>query len=46
MLLYTDLSVAQAAWELGFEDAAYFSRFFTAREGRSPTAFRAGAGPA
>jgi len=42
-LLYTDLSVAQIAQALGFEDAAYFTRFFTKRAGLPPSRFRAAA---
>ena len=40
LLIHTTLDVRQIAFELGFEDAAYFSRFFTRRVGISPTAFR------
>jgi AraC family transcriptional activator of pobA len=43
-LIYTDLSVTEIAFGLGFSDAAYFSRFFAQREGLSPTAFRQAAG--
>ncbi|HVS76302.1 MAG TPA: helix-turn-helix domain-containing protein, partial [Steroidobacteraceae bacterium] len=39
-LRYTSMSVAQIAYYLGFEDPAYFSRFFTRRMGFSPRAFR------
>ena len=42
MLLYTNMSVAEVGYDLGFEDPAYFTRFFTEREGRSPTTFRNG----
>jgi AraC family transcriptional regulator, transcriptional activator of pobA len=41
-LRYTGLSVTQIAYHLGFEDPAYFSRFFTKRAGGSPRSFRAG----
>jgi AraC family transcriptional activator of pobA len=41
MLLYTNMTVAEAAYDLGFDDPAYFSRFFAEREGRPPSAFRA-----
>lgn len=39
-LAYSSLSVKAIALTLGFADAAYFTRFFTSRTGRSPTAFR------
>jgi AraC family transcriptional activator of pobA len=39
-LRYTSMSVTQVAYYLGFEDPAYFSRFFTRRMGVSPRAFR------
>jgi AraC family transcriptional activator of pobA len=40
-LLYTERPVSEIAYSLGFEDPAYFSRFFTRRTGRTPSAFRA-----
>ncbi len=40
LLAYTDGSVAAVAADLGFEDAAYFSRFFSRRAGRAPAAWR------
>jgi AraC family transcriptional activator of pobA len=39
-LLHTDLSVKQIADELGFEDAAYFNRFFKRLTDNTPIAFR------
>lgn len=39
-LVYTHLPIKQLAAELGFEDDAYFSRFFRKHLGISPTAFR------
>ena len=39
-LRYTSMSVTQVAYYLGFEDPAYFSRFFARRMGMSPRAFR------
>jgi len=39
-LTYTDLTIAQTAFQLGFSDPGYFSRFFSARTGESPQAFR------
>jgi len=40
-LYYTARPVSEIAFELGFDDAAYFTRFFTRRAGISPRAFRA-----
>lgn len=40
-LLYTSLPIKQVAAELGFDDDAYFSRFFRKHTGTSPKAFRA-----
>jgi AraC family transcriptional activator of pobA len=40
-LVYTVGSIQQLAAELGFEDDAYFSRFFKRHTGLSPRAFRA-----
>lgn len=39
-LRYTSMPVTQVAYHLGFEDPAYFSRFFSRRMGLSPRAFR------
>jgi len=39
-LRYTSMSITQVAYYLGFEDPAYFSRFFTRRMGISPRTFR------
>jgi len=39
-LAYTTMSVKQIALELGFSDAAYFTRFFLRRAGSTPTAWR------
>lgn len=39
-LRYTSMPVMQVAYYLGFDDPAYFSRFFARRHGRSPRAFR------
>lgn len=39
-LIYTESSVAQVAHLTGFDDPAYFNRFFTRRVGCSPGAFR------
>jgi AraC family transcriptional activator of pobA len=40
LLAYTPAAVADVAADLGFDDPAYFSRFFTRRAGQSPSAFR------
>jgi AraC family transcriptional activator of pobA len=40
-LLYSDMSVAQIAYWLGFEDTSYFSRFFHRLGGEPPAKFRA-----
>ena len=39
-LCYTNRSVKEVAYDLGFDDSAYFSRLFTRVVGVSPTAFR------
>ncbi|MGX7708524.1 helix-turn-helix domain-containing protein [Methylobacterium sp. Gmos1] len=39
-LIYTTLPVSKIAFDLGFNDPAYFSRFFSARAALSPAAFR------
>jgi AraC family transcriptional regulator, transcriptional activator of pobA len=39
-LHYTDGPVREIAYALGFDDAAYFTRFFSRRTGLSPRAFR------
>ena len=41
-LLYSDMSVAQIAYWLGFEDTSYFSRFFHRLCGEPPARFRVG----
>jgi AraC family transcriptional activator of pobA len=40
MLLHTELSVKQIAYELGFEDAAYFNRFFKRLGNVTPVTYR------
>lgn len=40
-LLYSAMSVSEIAYGLGFEDQAYFSRFFASAIGQSPSRFRA-----
>jgi AraC family transcriptional regulator, transcriptional activator of pobA len=39
-LTYTNMTVAQTAYYLGFTDPAYFSRFFSKLAGESPAAYR------
>lgn len=39
-LVYTSKSVKQLAAALGFDDEAYFARFFKKHSGQSPSAFR------
>jgi AraC family transcriptional activator of pobA len=39
-LLYSNLSVAEIGYALGFADPAYFTRFFTRHAGRSPLRYR------
>jgi AraC family transcriptional activator of pobA len=41
-LRYTSMSIAQIGYHLGFQDPAYFSRFFQNRMGQSPREFRSG----
>jgi AraC family transcriptional regulator, transcriptional activator of pobA len=43
-LRYTGMSITQIAYYLGFEDPAYFSRFFTKGMGASPRSFRRSTG--
>jgi len=45
-LIYSNMTIAETAYYLGFEDPAYFSRVFKQTEGISPKAFRAAAGRA
>lgn len=40
VLLYSNMSISEAAFYLGFNDPAYFSRFFAKAAGVSPRAFR------
>ncbi|MFC3677189.1 helix-turn-helix domain-containing protein [Ferrovibrio xuzhouensis] len=39
-LTFTMMSVKEIAYSLGFEDPAYFTRFFTRHSGETPTAYR------
>jgi AraC-like DNA-binding protein len=40
LLAYSDLSISEVGYELGFEDPNYFSRFFKSSTGKSPGDFR------
>ncbi|WP_028055712.1 helix-turn-helix domain-containing protein [Sphingobium bisphenolivorans] len=40
LLLYSNMSVSEIAFALGFDDPAYFSRFFARHAGKSPRAWR------
>ena len=39
-LRFSDKNIKEIAFELGFEDPAYFSRLFSRKEGASPLAYR------
>ncbi|UJQ94119.1 helix-turn-helix domain-containing protein [Mariluticola halotolerans] len=39
-LIYTEMTVAEIGYDLGFDDPAYFSRFFSQRVGAPPGAYR------
>ncbi len=40
LLLYSNMAVAEVGYYLGFDDPAYFTRFFTRATGLSPRGFR------
>jgi len=40
LLTYTDMSVKEVAYEIGYDDIPTFSRFFKKNEGLSPTDFK------
>jgi AraC-like DNA-binding protein len=40
LIVYTELSSKEIAYELGYDDPAYFNRLFTNKIGASPVAFR------
>ncbi|MGY0041525.1 helix-turn-helix domain-containing protein [Pedobacter sp. NJ-S-72] len=40
LLIYTDKSAKEIAYDLGFDDAAYFSNFFKKHNAFSPSDFR------
>lgn len=39
LLIYSELTVAEIAYHLGFEDNSYFTRFFKQKTGYTPTRF-------
>lgn len=41
LLIYTDKSSSEIAYELGFDEPAHFSRFFKKMNGQSPSDFKA-----
>jgi AraC-like DNA-binding protein len=41
LLAHSDLTAAQVGFQFGFEDPAYFARFFRREAGEAPTRFRA-----
>lgn len=41
LLVHTTLSAKEIAYDLGYEDPAYFSRLFQVKTGESPSGFRA-----
>jgi len=40
LLFHTDLSIKEIAWQLGFEDASYFNRFFKRLIAETPMQYR------
>ncbi|UAL09283.1 helix-turn-helix domain-containing protein [Caulobacter segnis] len=40
-LIHSNMTIAEVAYQLGFDDPAYFSRFFSRAEGCSPRRYRA-----
>jgi AraC-like DNA-binding protein len=40
LMLYSDLSIKEIAYELGYEDPAYFNRIFAQKSGKTPSVFR------
>lgn len=40
MLIYSDKSIKEIAYDLGYDDPAYFNRLFTKRTGATPAHFR------
>lgn len=44
-LVYNSLTISEIAYNLGFSDPAYFTRFFSKQTGVSPKKYRSGARP-
>src|SRR5690606_13955893 len=40
LLYYTDLTVKEIAYQLGYDDPAYFNRLFAQKEGLAPSSYR------
>ncbi|WP_312398436.1 helix-turn-helix domain-containing protein [Sphingobacterium sp.] len=40
LLLYSDLTIKEIAYQLGYEDPAYFNRIFAQKAGKTPATFR------
>ena len=40
LLVYSDKSIKEIAYEIGFEDIQSFSRFFKGKENKSPSEYR------
>ena len=40
LLYYTDLTVKEIAYQLGYDDPAYFNRLFARKEGIAPSLYR------
>jgi AraC-like DNA-binding protein len=40
LLIYSNLNVKEIAYDLGYDDPAYFNRLFTSKVGDSPTSFK------
>jgi AraC family transcriptional regulator, transcriptional activator of pobA len=40
LLIYTDVSISEIGYELGFNEKAYFTNVFKKRTGQTPSAFR------
>ncbi|GGB01376.1 helix-turn-helix domain-containing protein [Puia dinghuensis] len=40
LLIYSPLSIKEIAYDLGYDDPAYFNRLFTSKVGRTPAAFK------